>query len=212
MIATIRMSRASRQPKFRCARAPKPRGERLNHRAAAPAGARRAAAGRRSPASMPQEADGLGHVVDAEDGRAGGGRGGERRERAGQPVGRAARPRATPENRRTKALREAPTATGKPERRATPPGGAAAARLPSGLLPKPRPGSMAIASGGDAGRERRGRPHRRGTRRCRRAGARTSRSFCIVRGSVPFMCMRMSAGARTRRRRPAAWPDRTARP
>src|SRR5262249_44613551 len=53
---------------------------------------------------------------------------------------------ATPENRRTKPLREAPTATGKPSVRK-----AArwrrSARFPSGLLPKPSPGSTAIFSG-----------------------------------------------------------------
>src|SRR5262249_41624580 len=53
---------------------------------------------------------------------------------------------ATPEKRRTKALRDAPTQIGNPSERNA---GRCrrSVRLPSSVLPKPRPGSIAIASG-----------------------------------------------------------------
>ena len=143
MTATIRMSSASRQPKFRCERAPKRGGQRRNHRAAAPA-ARRQAAGAGDRARHPQETDRLGDVVDAEDGRAGGRRGGERRERAGQPVGR---------DGVLRDAREAPDESlagraggDRKAERAKRREVAQQDEVVLGALPNPRPGSIAIAS------------------------------------------------------------------
>ena len=186
------MSRASRQPKFRWASGASRRASESDHRTAAPAGARRRRGGARdraptSAGSGPTRRTSWTRRIDAPPAAAAPRAASE----PGQAVGRGGRLGDTGEAP-DEGLARGADGDGKPERARRPPRWRSRRRLPSGLLPKPRPGSMAIASAATPASAARSRGVGEERGDVGRADGRSARSSCIVRGSVPFMCMRIA--------------------